>query len=204
MNRILLRQLQKSRLIDPAAFLINLRNVEPQVARSNLPEDIKHLRNRSLNRYIEARQAAIFCHGMAQRIGQKVYLCDVEESLDYDWVATWTVGTDQHFAPLQLKEVVPSSVNSKCSIESVINSLQKYSGSDDLTVAIHLNRTGRFDLASLHIPPLNIAALWLFCSCSPDQSSWRLWGNYLEVPEVSHFAYPTQLAEPEPPRFIFY
>ena len=184
-----LRDLQRGEFRDPERFLIALRKIEPDIAGSTTDSRIKHLRTNGLKEWREAREAALFCYGMAQRIGQTIYLCS-GESQDYDFVASWAVGDEQHFAPVQLKEVVPVSLNANTSLESVIQSLTKYVDSTDLTVAIHLNRQVNFDPKTLVVPPLRIAALWIFASISPDQSEWALWGNFLEKPEGSRFAYP--------------
>ena len=194
MDRIRLRELQNGEFRNPADFLITLRKLELTLANSTLDSNIKHLRTNGLREWREAREAALFCVGFAQRIGQPVFMSR-EESQDYDFVATWANGDEQQFAPVQLKEVVPESRNANSSVEQIIQSLTKYVDSEDLTVAIHLNRQVHFDPATLVVPPLRIAALWIFASISPDQSEWGLWGNYLEQSEGSRegsrFAYPS-------------
>jgi len=136
------------------------------------------------------RAAALFCYGMAQRIGQTVYLAS-SEAQDYDFVASWAVDDTQHLAPVQLKEVVPQDLNPLASVQATVNALSKYVDSEDLTVVIHLNQHGRFDPAALVVPSLRIAALWIFGAISEDQAQWGLWGNFLETPEGTRFEYPT-------------
>ena len=189
MSRIRLREFQRFEFRDPAQFLAGLRAVEPEISASSLLPHVKHLRTNGLRQWREAREAALFCHGIAQRIGQPIYMSR-GESQDYDFVASWTVDETQHFAPVQLKEVVPGYRNPNASVEQIVQSLTKYVDSEDLTVAIHLNRQVHFNPKTLSVPPLRIAALWVFCSISPDQSEWGLWGNFLEQPEGSRFAYP--------------
>lgn len=189
MNHSRLREFQRGEFRDPARFLIALRALEPKVASSSLDARVKQLRTNNLKEWREAREAALFCCGMAQRIGQPIYLSR-GESQDYDFVASWGVGDEQHFAPIQLKEVVPEPLNPSSTLEKVIQSLTKYVDSEDLTVAIHLNRQVHFDPKTLVIPQLRIAALWIFGAISPDQSEWGLWGNFLEEPEGTRFAYP--------------
>ncbi|MGV8990120.1 MAG: hypothetical protein ACOH1Q_01825 [Thiobacillus sp.] len=181
--------MQRSEFRDPRQFLVEIRKLEYLIAASELSQKAKRLRTNNLKEWREIREAAVFCFGMGQRIGQPVFLSR-GESQDYDFIATWTLGEVQNFAPVQLKEVVPEEVNATASIEKVIGSLTKYVDSKDLTVAIHLNRQVHFDALELVIPPLPIAALWIFGSISPDQSEWGLWGNFLEKPEGSRFAYP--------------
>lgn len=189
MSRSRLREFQRGEFHDSAEFLTALRAIEPAIASSATDPRIKHLRTNGLKEWREAREAALFCHGMSQRIGQRIFMSR-GESQDYDFVASWIIGDEQHFAPVQLKEVVPASLNPSSSLEQILRSLTKYVDSEDLTVAVHLNRQQHFDPATLSIPPLRIAALWVFASISPDQSKWGLWGNFLEQPEGSCFMYP--------------
>ena len=127
---------------------------------------------------------------MGQRIGQTVYV-GRSESQDYDFVASWLVGDKQHLAPVQLKEVVPSELNSRASLQAIVDALpNKYVDSDDVTIAIHLNQQMRFEPSAIQVPALRVAALWVFGSISPDQSKWGLWGNFLEAPYGTSYAYP--------------
>ena len=185
-----MRLAQKLEFRDPASFLVSLRQLEVEVAASDLPKKIKSLRTNTLNEWRELRDAALFCHGMGQRIGQTVYV-GRSEAQDYDFVASWVVGDEQHLAPVQLKEVVPTELNSKASLQATVDALAKYVDSDDLTVAIHLNQQARFEPSEVVVPPLRIASLWVFGSTSADQTEWGLWGNFLETQEGSRYAYPS-------------
>ena len=184
------RELQHLEFRDPGPFLVRLREIEPVIAISDLPTKVKNLRTNLLKRSRELREAALFCYGMAQKIGQPVYLAP-SESQDYDFVASWVVDDTQHLAPVQLKEVVPHRLNPYASIQEIINGLSMYVDSEDLTVAIHLNQGSHFEPRNLVIPPLKIAALWVFAAISRDQTAWGLWGNFLEAPEGIQFDYPT-------------
>jgi hypothetical protein len=191
MDRAWLRAAQKIEYRDPAPFLVGLRQLEIEAARSDLSEKVKNLRTNSLKKWRELRDAALFCYGMGQRIGQTVFV-GRGESQDYDFVASWLVADQQHFAPVQLKEVVPAHLNPRApSLQATINALEKYVDSDDLTVAIRLNQQTRFDLSEVTIPTLRIAALWVFASISSDRTQLGLWGNLLETAEGIRFAYPT-------------
>ena len=101
------------------------------------------------------------------------------------------VGGEQHFAPVQLKEVVPGKLNSAASLQATVNALaSKYTDSLDLTVAIHLNQQMRFEPSAIDMPALRIASLWVFGSIAPDQSKWGLWGNFLETAYGTSYEYP--------------
>ena len=128
---------------------------------------------------------------MSCYLEQTVNICPVEES-DYDFVARWESDPDVHFAPVQLKEVVPERLNAEASIQQAIDKLAKYPKSNNLTVAIKLNRREKFEPEKLIIPKLNIASLWIFAAITPDQSRWFLYGNMLEKPEFFFFEYPCE------------
>jgi len=49
-------------------------------------------------------------------------------------------------------------------VQATVDALTKYVDSDELTVAIHLNRQTSFDPVQLVVPALNIAALWVFAA----------------------------------------
>jgi hypothetical protein len=174
---------------DPAPFLVKLRNIEFRVAASALPTEVKQLRTNRLNSYRQLRQAAIFCYGMAQRLGVPIYLAE-DEAQDYDFVASWVTGDQQHLAPVQLKEVVPTTLNQQASIDDVIAKLRKYPDSHQLTVAIHLNQALRFDPAKVLIPPLRVGSIWAFAAISADQHQWGLWGDFMDTPTGTQFQYP--------------
>ena len=176
---------------DPVPFLKRLREFEPKVADSNLPDEVKNLRTNSLKEWGEARQAALFCVGIGDRMQQKVYLAKTEAS-DYDFIASW-IGDDdtRHFAPVQLKEVVPSDINARASVQSTIDALvDKYVDSRDLIVAIYLNQQTHFNPSELRIPRMQIAALWMFGGLAPDGTQWGIWGDFLETPSGTAFSYP--------------
>lgn len=189
MDRAWLRYAQKLEYQEPATLLRRLREVELDIATSDVAKKIKNLRTNSLKQIRELREAAIFCHGMSQRIGQTVYV-GRGESQDYDFVASWVVDDKQHLAPVQIKEVVPADLNPKSSVQATVDALKKYVDSEELTVAIHLNRQSSFHPDQLVIPPLNIAALWVFAALAPDQSVWGMWGNFMEAPSEICFEYP--------------
>jgi hypothetical protein len=188
MDAIRLRQVQQREYRDPTAFLKGLRRVELEVLANVSDPRVRRLRTNSLREWRETRIAALFCHGMSELTGVKVFLSKGEFE-DADFVATWTADDTRHFALVQLKEVAPDERGR--GVDDVLESLAKYSGKEDLTVLIHLNREVTFNPAQVVVPPnLQIAALWfLFCS-TPDHSEWTIWGNFLETPERTRFAYP--------------
>lgn len=190
MNRDRTRALQQLEFRDPRPFLVRLRELERQVAESRLSPTAKTLRTHALKSWKELREGALFCYGMGQRIGQKVYMAR-SEAQDYDFVASWVVEGVRRLSPVQLKEVVPPALNSAASVQDRFNALSKYVDSEDLTVAIYLNRPVHFDPSRSVVPPLKIAALWVFGAISPDKTKWGLWGNFLEEPQGTASDCPT-------------
>ena len=189
-DAIRLRELQRREYRDPVPFLKNLRQIEPEIYARVADPEVRQLRTNDLREWREARLGALFCHGMSVRTGQKFMLSKGEYE-DADCVASWVVEGEQHFAPIQIKEVVPESRNEQATLEAVLVTLQKYSGRDDLTVLVHLNRRIHFNPLEVAVPSgLRLAALWVMACIKPRQSDWALWGNFMETAEGSSFAYP--------------
>jgi len=170
--------------------LIKLRKLGIEVALSDLDPKVKSLRTNTLKRERELREACLFCYGLACRFEQPMNAIPIEEQ-DFDFVASWVVDGTRHLAPIQIKELVPEHVNAKITLQEIVDSLLKYDASEELTVAIHLNRAVPFNPGALIMPSLKLAGLWAFGATTPDQSRWLLYGNMLEEPSVSYFDYPT-------------
>lgn len=133
---------------------------------------------------------------MSEVMGRTVLIAPVEAE-DFDFVATWIDDErTQHFCRVQLKEVVPESLNPSASLQRVIDGLSRYADASDLTVAIKCNRLGRFDPATVSIPDrLKLGALWIYSAVTADQSKFALWGDFAHPPDGGvvgwEFAYPT-------------
>ena len=148
----------------------------------DLPYPQKSLRTQSLKPYRELRQAAVFAHGMASYIGEKVYIA-MTEAEDYDLVASFRKGKVINRVPVQLKELVPNYVNAKGSIQAQIDMLKtKYPDSRDLAVALHVNRRIELVVGDLDVNGLNLGELWFYGSDTADNSDWFLLGNFLAGP----------------------
>jgi hypothetical protein len=191
MNRQWLRTARNLQYRDPHSFLVNLRKLEVELALSNTPSRISSLRTNGLKKAREQREAALFCKGMSERIGKTVYFASSEDQ-DFDFIAFWVIEGQQHYAPVQLKEVVPTTLNSNATLEFVIDGLEKYSDSSNLTVAIHLNQAARFNPDALRLRQLKVASVWVFFTVTANQSLWELWGNFTEDdPSCIQFSYPS-------------
>ncbi len=187
-SAIHLRTLGTREFRDPLPFLRRLRLLEARLASLPMDADVRALRTNRLKEWRETRTAALFCHGMSKRLGHAIYLAKGEIE-DADFVASWMIGDEQQVAPVQLKEVVPEGRNGRSNLDSVLESLRKYS-SPDLTVVLHFNRELPFDPGQVSAPDLQISSLWILGCTAPDGSEWGLWGDFLTEVEESRFAYP--------------
>jgi len=191
-DMIQLRKLGRLEYRDPIAFLKSIRSFEIDLSASQTPERIKRLRAGSLKAERELRDAALFCTGMSELTGEKIWFADSEDQ-DFDFVTSWATGDVQHICPVQLKEVAPADLDRNGGFERVFKSLRRYASAEDLVVAVKLGRNLRFDPARLAIPDdLSLGELWVFGAITPDQSQWAVWGDFMQGPfsEGCIFAYP--------------
>jgi hypothetical protein len=192
MSKVELRKLSQLDYREPTKFLVQLRKLEIEVALSQTPDSIRHLRTNGLKSVRELREAAIFCHMMGERINTTVYLSPIEAE-DYDFVALHILDGITHYTKVQLKELPPVKLPGSRSIDSLISTLSKYGDAPNLCVAIHVNQRVRIDPTKIMLPKkvLGIGSLWMFGAITPGQARWGLWGNLLEVGCVgtSHY-YP--------------
>lgn len=189
---IKLRELGKLEYRDPIAFLKSIRVFEIEVSAAQTPDRVKRLRTGPLKAARERRDAALFCAGMTELTGQKIWMADAEDQ-DFDFVTCWTVDGVQHICPVQLKEIAPADLDPRGGYEKVFTSLGRYANAEDLIVAVKLGRQMRFDPAVLKIPDdLTLSELWVFGSITPDQSKWAIWGDFMQGPvsEGRVFDYP--------------
>lgn len=178
-NGIRLRSFSNLKYGDPKGFLTALHPLDVAVSWSSLSPRVRNLRTNSLKAAREHRDAAIFCVGMSQALGSEVRFAPGEKQ-DYDFVATWADPQTQHFAPVQLKELVTAELNPETALSSLLEKLTKYTDSDDLTVVIKLNRPDRFEPSQVKIPSgLSLGGIWIFGAITPDQSKWGLWGDFM-------------------------
>ena len=189
MDAVTLRSFNLLSFKDAEQYLINLRLLELDMTQMDIPENVRTLRTNQLKEWREMREAALFCHFMSQRIGTTVYMAK-GECQDYDFVAMWQNDEIRKYAPVQLKEVVPTHTNRNANIGDIIASLTKYVDSHNLIVAIHLNQRIHFEPKNLVVPDLKIGGLWVFGSISQGQSDWALWGDFLQSPTGTRHEYP--------------
>lgn len=184
------RRWSKLAFQEPRGFLISLAEISDQIAASDLPYSVASLRTNSLKRHREARQCALFCHGMGHLLGTEVRFAPAEES-DIDFVAWFRKADEDHFVPVQVKELVPERVRPTASFQEELNKLAKYTDSHDLCVVFHINRDVRIEPAELHLTGVKVRELWLVGSAGEDGKEWMLCGDLLasDAQEL-RFSYP--------------
>lgn len=185
-----LNEWAKLKFVDPSKALPKLEEIQQLVAQSNLPCNVKDLRTNKLKRHREGWEACIFCYGIGQMLNTTVYVAPYELS-DYDVISMWIQDNEQHFRPIQIKEVVPEKLNPNTCLNQEIKKLERYPTSNETAVVIHINRNGKLNLNDVVIPRLNIAELWLLGATVPDQSKWFIAGNLIEGQNsIYDFDYP--------------
>lgn len=170
------RQWQRYEYFDPTRVLSRLQEVRRSPELQNAPARVRNLRTNKLKEERESWDAAVFCYLMGQHLGVDIRFSRTE-ARDYDSVFTWHTDEGQTFVPVQMKELVPETLNEFASLEAVWNSLGKYGDSDDLTVAIKINRNARLELGGFTAKDLPVSEVWLYGASTPDQSRWLLLGE---------------------------
>jgi hypothetical protein len=185
-----LRQFQRLKYHDPVYVLETLRRIELTHELSPLPEKVRNLRTNRLKFHREGRDAALFCLGLSQAVGSPVSFSP-NEADDHDFVLLFQRDDTAHWWPVQLKELVPSSIREEATLDGLFAGLAKYSDSRDLCVAVRMNRTMKgFSLSSIKVPELPIGSLWLFGCSSPDKGRWFIYGDLLRERHGFEFEYP--------------
>ena len=191
LSRITERKLKALKWVDPRRVLIDLRRVEERLP-ERMNEKVRRLRTNELKEWREARYAALFAYGIGQRVLERPTLVAKVEDLDFDFVMRWgDVGADC-FYPVQLKELPPDDLNPNVALEQILGKLHKYSGAEDLSVVVLINRRMRFEYRPWDSDQRpNIKELWYFGCTSQNQSKWFLYGSVLEAaPRYYDFDYP--------------
>ncbi|ACT59959.1 hypothetical protein [Hirschia baltica] len=201
MKKIRIREFERYIFRNPTSDLHMLRQIEIEMTRHQCDGTLEmstkatQLRTNQLKQYRENRAAALFTYGMSIVQGHDIFYAPVEDQ-DFDFITTWTNQDTQHYCTVQLKELVPESLNPNSTIEELLEKLGKYGDSRDLTIAIQINRAGNWNPNSLKLSrklPLN--GIWFFHASAEDQSKFIIWGDWLnDEPCVGlEFDYPKPL-----------
>ena len=128
---------------------------------------------------IEVLQAAAFSWGIGELWTRSVLFSPQEED-GHDCILAGGRSAGGHrpcFVPLQLKTYTPFSG----SLQELIDGLEgKYHDSEELYVAINVNKPGVIHFPDLTVPPglrSQIHALWVFGRTSDDRTKWCFYGD---------------------------
>lgn len=151
-----------------------------------------------LAKYLEREQAAWFCWLLSRRAPDFLWQFSHEPASNYDCILRCDIpgGERPLFKPVQLKELVSSSLNPSTTLQDEIGKLQKYGASPNLVVAIHINRRVTINFQTLKIPPLGIGQLWIFGNASANGEKMFLCGDLLSHPRTDFFPAPPIPAKP--------
>jgi len=174
---------------DPATILRRLRKLEYELADVDMDERVRRLRTPGLKTYREARDAAISVYGIGLGKNVAMEYTPFEQS-DYDFVARWIEGSTEHYAPVQLKELVPTDLNSTTSIEDLLLNVRSNVPKSSTVLAIKLNRRGKIELQNVAIPSLPYRQVWFFYATDSDAKTWTLFGDALGEPGYFPYSYP--------------
>ena len=178
--------------IDAEKLLIGLRDISLSFPLNEMSYHSSSLRTRSLRKFGEGRQAALFCYAMGKVIGSPVAFSQAE-SQDHDIIARFPANGYFNYVPVQLKELVPEFINPDANIQDELNKLAKYVNGQDLVVAYHLNRKMTIALSNLNFPYGKIGELWFYGATEPNQSRWIAIGNLLSNNSMAYeFTYPNE------------
>ena len=185
------RQFERLHWVDPKQVLINLRWLEANLS-ERMDEKMRRLRTNQLREWREARAAALFSYGIGKAVLRtNTQVAKVEER-DFDFVMRWSNKGANYYYPVQLKELPPDDINPGVSLDDVLAKLDKYSGPQNLSAVVQINRRMRFQFRPLprgRRPRL--LELWYFGSLSEDQSRWFLYGSALKKSARQYeFEYP--------------
>ena len=184
------REWKKLEFMNPEKFLIGLKQIYDDLPMELMPKDYASLRRRDVRYIGEARRCALFCYGVGNLLGVKIYFADYESS-DYDYVGSYFHAGRLTYVPIQMKEFVPIGINPKVQLQDEIDKLKKYRDSSNLVVAMHINRKGLFQLSDLDFTNLPVKELWFFGAEEDSAQDWLVIGNLLKPTAVWHrFRYP--------------
>jgi hypothetical protein len=189
LDRITRRKWQALKWGDPRTHLIELGKLQSRML--NATVDVLR-RDRELKWAVEQRQAALFAYFISSALQTPIAYA-MSEDEDYDCVLCRKVDGKTGYTPVQIKEIIPSHLDPKASIETELAKLSKYRTSHHTVAAVHVNRSGCFDYSSVQKPETSFAEIWLYASLTSDQSLWALYGDLLHEPRGFEIPWPTPL-----------
>lgn len=146
----------------------------------------------------EITHATVFCHGMEAIWGRQVKFSPYSYgSHDCILMLRETPEKPRRLVrTLQLKSLTGTGGT----LQSIIDSLNKYSSPGELDVAIAIDRPGEYEHSALNIPPTlreHIRELWIIGHVGPDRELWVFAGDMLQ-PDREIKQYEIRIPGPPP------
>jgi hypothetical protein len=174
---------------DPEPVLRALRQLERSLSGGTIPEAVLRLRTNNFKSEREARDAALFAHGMAKVCGVKV-LVSPGETEDCDFLTRVRVEATEHFMCVQLKELAPGDLSPNQTLEPLVAKLQRLPPSDAV-LAVHLNRRTTIPFEQLAAVRAPFAEVWFFWAADAALEQWCMFGDVMTSPQPYEFRYPS-------------
>lgn len=119
---------------------------------------------------LEYRQAAFFALARSTVATDATLRFAMVPTVDDSADAVLRTGTGtHHYEPVQLKEIVPETVNARQTLDELLADIaRRYCTGEVLTIAIHLNRDLVTTLGTITAPDLSGVTFWLFGLCDTN------------------------------------
>jgi len=189
-DRITARKWRSLSWRNPREDLVRLGAFTAQMQRNGVFPTHDDLRDKELKCFLEAKQGALFAHFIGEVVVKLPIAYAMYEAEDYDCVLWWRAEKKSFYAPVQLKELVPTDLNPRATLEGELEKLGKYGKSSNTVVAVHMNQSGPVVYSDIRSPELKLGGIWLYSSITPDQSRWFLYGDILRQPRGYEINWP--------------
>ena len=180
-DRVRIRALLQRDVVDPVSLLQSVAGLSSEAK-------AKRWRTQGFKELREVTDACLLAYGLSEALATDVAVVRGEIE-DYDCVLR-AVGDDGYqFVGIQLKELPPSNLNPRVTLESLLSELAQ-SPATDASLVIRLNRQGYIPEESLLVPKSPYAEVWYLWAASPDGSDWCIHGDAKRSPRSYQFAFP--------------
>ncbi|MFN0069212.1 MAG: hypothetical protein ACKVYV_16450 [Limisphaerales bacterium] len=153
---------------------------------------VKGWRTRTLEAYRFKEQAALFCYGMkmAMPTHDWAFAMWPEQQSDIDCVFRIKSEGSRRYLKVQLKEVVPESINQTASVQQILQKFNNSKASRGLVVGVYINRNGTLVVKDLILPEGFDGQVWLLGLCGENNQRRFLVGDLMNDPKTTLFEYP--------------
>ncbi len=132
------------------------------------PAPMQDLRGNALKLPLQAYHAALFARAWqgTHKIDEVSVGFPRRQYCEYDAYLQWMEGKDVRGIIVQLKELVPETISSADTLDSILAKAAKtYVRSKNLVLAVFINRTGQYETAQF--PKHEMGGIFLYGFCGP-------------------------------------